>query len=174
MTDPSTSDTRRPSPQPRADGTTTSTPIRWPADPIQVRINAVDEVKELHTFRAGIAGALGTDSLDHDQVRRELDRRIAEHGATHLAVVAALETIEHLPCVGMCPGRQVDERDEWCSFCTAKQALADALAAVGPAVVHVVHQDGELLHAAHNVDAARQWAADAEQDGLTLTTLEVR
>lgn len=172
MTEPSTPD-RRPSPRPRADATTTSAPIQWPAEPIQVRINPVVELEQLREFRAGVAAVLGTDSLDHDQIRGELDRRVAEHGATHVAVVSALETIEHLPCVGACPGRQVDQRDAWCSFCTAKQALADALAAVSPAAVHVVHRDGELLHAALDADAARTWAATAEQDGLTFTTLEL-
>jgi hypothetical protein len=173
MTEPSTPD-RRPSPRPRADATATSEPI-WPAGPIQViPVEPSDELRQLRRFRAGIAGALGTDSLDHDRIRGELDRQLAVHGATHLAVMAALDTIEHLPCVGDCPGRQVAEPERWCSFCTAKQVLADALAAVGPAVVHVVHQDGELLHAALNVDTARRWATDAEQDGLTLTTLDVR
>ena len=173
MTEPSISDTR-PSPRPRDTVTTTSKPIKWPAEPSQVRINPVDELEQLHAFRAGIASVLGVDSSDQDTIRRELDRQIAEHGAMHLAVVAALDTIEHLPCIGDCPGRQVAEPERWCSFCTAKQALADALAAVGPAAVHVVHRDGELLHAALDADTARQWATDAEQDGLTLTTLEIQ
>lgn len=174
MTEPSTPDARRPSPRPRDTATTTSTPIQWPAEPIQVRINPVVELEQLRSFRAGIAGVLGTDSLDHDRIRGELDQQLAVHGATHLAVMAALDTIEHLPCVGDCPGRQVAEPERWCSFCTAKQVLADALAATGPAAVHVVHRDGDLLLAAVQLDAARQWAADAEQDGLTLTTLDVR
>jgi hypothetical protein len=139
MTEPSTSDTRRPSPRPRADATTTSTPIHWPT-----------ETPEIPAEPA------------------------VAHGRLTVGVQTALEAIEHLPCVGMCPGRQVDKRGEWCSFCTAKQALADALAEVGPAAVHVVHRGGELLHAALGVDAARVWAADAAQDGLTLTTLDVQ
>lgn len=174
MTEPSTSD-RRPSPRPRAAATATSAPIEWPADPIQViPVEPADELRQLRAFRASIASVLRTDSVDHDEIRRALDRWTVDHGRLILGVQAALDTIEHLPCVGMCPGRQVDQRGKWCSFCTAKQALADALNEVGPGVVHVVHQDGELLHAAIQVDAARRWAADAEQDGLTLTTLEIR
>lgn len=174
MPEPSTSDTRRPSPRPRANATATSTPIAWPSGPVQmITIEPGDDLRQLKAFRAGVAGILGVGSDDHDEIRRELERRIAEHGATHLAVTGALDTIEHLPCVGLCPGREVDAPDEWCSFCTAKQVLADALAATGTATVHVVQQDGELLHATWNADAARRWAADSEHDGLTLTTLDV-
>jgi len=170
MTEPSTPDTRSPSPRPRD-----TTPVVWPTDALRIiPVEPSDELRQLRTFRAGIASVLGTDSLDHDRIRGELDRQLSVHGATHLAVMAALDTIEHLPCVGDCPGRQVAEPDRWCSFCTAKQVLADALAASGPAAVHVVHQDGDLLLAALDVNVARRWAADAEQDGLTLTTLEVR
>jgi hypothetical protein len=174
MTEQSTSDTRRPSPYPRARVTETSAPI-WPAEPIQVIPGEPsDELRQLREFRAGVASVLGVHSLDHEQIRGSIDRLVHDHGLMPLAAQQAYDTLEHLPCVGMCPGRQVAAPGRWCSFCTAKQALADALAVVGPAVVHVVHQDGELLHAAIQVDAARQWAADAEQDGLTLTTLDVR
>jgi hypothetical protein len=174
MTEPSTPDTRRPSPYPRAKVTETSEPI-WPAEPIQViPVEPPDELRLLREFRVDIAALLGLDHLDHERIRQELFRQTSAHGRLHLGVQAALDTVEHLPCIGICPGRQVNEPERWCSFCTAKQALADALSEVGPGVVHVVHQDGVLLHAAVQVDAARRWAADAEQDGLTLTTLDVR
>jgi hypothetical protein len=238
MTESSTSDTRRPSPKPRDANTATSTPLKpidWPTEVQLIPVEPVDELRQLRAFRADVATVLGVGSLDHDELRASLDRRVAEHGATHLAVMAAMDTIDHLPCVGLCPGRQVDQPDEWCSFCTAKQVLSDALLAatstrpggewsidgewlVGPTgcctcdgpfevadapdhrdgcgieplvklsdlpgllassagvptAMHVVHRDGELLHAALDVDAARRWAADAEPDGLTLTTLDVQ
>jgi hypothetical protein len=176
MTEPSTPDNWRPSPRPRAAATTTSQPIAWPVgDPVQViPVEPFDELRQLREFRASVASVLRTSSLDHDEIRRELDRLVVERGIVPLAAQRAFDTLEHLPCIGDCPGRQVAEPGRWCSFCTAKQVLADALAEVGPAAVHVVHRDGELLHAALDVDAARQWATEARQDGLSLTTLEVR
>jgi hypothetical protein len=188
MTEPSTPDTRKPTPYPRNEpkpdpgngrdwtiGDGDAATYAWPAEPIQViPVEPSDELRQLRAFRAGIASVLSVASLDHDEIRRSLDHLVVDHGRLTLGVQSALDAIEHLPCVGMCPGRQVDARGEWCSFCTAKQALADALAEVGPAEVHVVHRGGELLHAALDANAARQWATEATQDGLTFTTLEIR